>query len=276
MTDTLPPLREVIADFDLRAKKNLGQNFLLDLNLTCRIARSAGPLDQGTIIEIGPGPGGLTRGLLLEGAQNLVAIERDERCLPALAQIAQAYPGKLRVISEDALQINPADLGPAPRRIAANLPYNIGTTLITKWLEKPEDYSSITVMLQKEVVERIVATPGNKHYGRLSVLCQWLCQVGHLFDVHPSAFTPPPKVTSAIVRLEPRAEPLAPAPRKVLEQITAAAFGQRRKMLRASLKSMGGAELCEAAGIDPQLRAEALSIADFCALARCYAERNGE
>jgi len=270
ITDTLPPLRDVIDQYDLRAKKNLGQNFLLDLNLTCRIARSAGPLDTGTIIEVGPGPGGLTRGLLMEGANNLVAIERDDRCMPALADIAAAYPGKFRVISEDAMKVDPATLGPEPRRIAANLPYNIGTVLLTNWLETPQAFASITVMLQKEVVDRIVAEPGTKDYGRLSVLCQWLCNSAALFEVHPSAFTPPPKVTSAIVRLEPRAEPLFPAPRKALENITATAFNQRRKMLRASLKSLGGNDLCEAAGIDPQLRAENISVEGFCRLARIW------
>lgn len=268
MTDGLPPLREVIAAFDLRAKKNLGQNFLCDLNLTARIARAAGPLDAGTVIEVGPGPGGLTRALLSEGAARLVAIERDDRCLPALAQIEAAYPGKLQVIAADALEIDYAALGPAPRRIAANLPYNIGTVLLTGWLERPELFASITLMLQKEVVDRIVAAPGTKDYGRLSVLCQWLCVCAPLFEVNPAAFTPPPKVTSAVVRLEPRAEPLAPAPRAMLERITAAAFGQRRKMLRASLKALGGAALCEAAGLDPERRAEAIPVEGFCALAR--------
>jgi len=274
MTTTLPPLRDVINMYELRAKKSMGQNFLLDLNLTCRIARAAGPLDQGTIIEIGPGPGGLTRGLLMEGAQNLVVIERDDRCRPALAEIAAAYPGRLRVISEDALKVDLSSLGPEPRRVAANLPYNIGTALLTNWLETPKNFSSLTIMLQKEVVDRIVAEPGSKTYGRLSILCQWLCNVSPQFDVGPEAFTPPPKVTSAIVRLEPRAEPLAPAPRKILEQITTAAFGQRRKMLRASLKPFGGAALCEAAGIDPQLRAENIPVTGFCALARAYEDRS--
>ncbi|WP_337995887.1 16S rRNA (adenine(1518)-N(6)/adenine(1519)-N(6))-dimethyltransferase RsmA [Oleispirillum naphthae] len=272
MSDTLPPLREVIAAHGLRAKKNLGQNFLLDLHLTARIARAAGPLDAGTIIEVGPGPGGLTRGLLSEGAENLVAIERDDRCLPALAEIAAAYPGRLRVIAEDALSIDYAALGPAPRRIAANLPYNIGTVLLTRWLANPHDFASITVMLQKEVVDRITAPPGGKDYGRLSVLCQWLCETSALFEVHPAAFTPPPKVTSAVLRLEPRAEPLAPAPRTTLERVTAAAFGQRRKMLRAALKPLGGAELCLAAGIDPEARAETIPVEGFCALARALAE----
>ncbi len=273
MTDTLPPLREVIAAYGLAAKKNLGQNFLLDLNLTARIARAAGPLDAGTIVEVGPGPGGLTRGLLSEGAVNLVAIERDDRCLPALADIAEAYPGRLTVLADDALAIDYETLGPAPRRVAANLPYNIGTVLLTRWLERPELFASITVMLQKEVVDRIVAPPGGKDYGRLSVLCQWLCETSALFEVHPAAFSPPPKVTSAIVRLEPRAEPAFPCARADLETVTAAAFGQRRKMLRAALKSLGGEPLCAEAGIDPQARAETIPVAGFCALARAFAAR---
>lgn len=269
--DGLPPLREVIAAFELRAKKNLGQNFLCDLNLTGRIARAAGPLDAGTIIEVGPGPGGLTRALLAEGAARLVAIERDERCLPALSQISAAYPGRLTVIPGDALEADYESLGPAPRRIAANLPYNIGTVLLTGWLETPERFASLTLMLQKEVVDRIVAAPGSKDFGRLSVLCQWLCEVSALFEVNPAAFTPPPKVTSAVVRLEPLPRPRFPAPRAVLERITAAAFGQRRKMLRASLKALGGATLCEAAGIDPERRAETIPVEGFCALARALA-----
>lgn len=273
MTDGLPPLRDVINTHQLRAKKNLGQNFLCDLNLTARIARAAGPLETGTIIEVGPGPGGLTRSLLAEGAQTLVAIERDDRCLPALEQVSAAYPGRLRVIADDALNIDYAALGPAPRRIAANLPYNIGTVLLTGWLDHPEQFASFTLMLQKEVVDRIVAAPDCKDYGRLSVLCQWLCVTSALFEVHPSAFTPPPKVTSAVVRLEPRPEPLAPAPRAELERVTATAFGQRRKMLRASLKTLGGGELCEAAGIRPDIRAENVPVEGFCALARALAER---
>jgi 16S rRNA (adenine1518-N6/adenine1519-N6)-dimethyltransferase len=240
MTDPLPPLREVIANYGLAAKKTLGQNFLLDLNLTARIARAAGPLAEGTIIEVGPGPGGLTRGLLSEGAAHVVAIERDDRCLPALADIAGAYPGRLTVLAEDALKVDYEALGPAPRRIAANLPYNIGTVLLTRWLERPERFASITVMLQKEVVDRIVAPPGGKDYGRLSVLCQWLCNV---------------------------------APRAALERVTAAAFGQRRKMLRAALKVLGGEALCKEAGIDPQARAETIPVAGFCALARSFATR---
>ena len=269
--DGLPPLREVIAKYGLRAKKGLGQNFLLDLNLTGRIARAAGPLDAGTVIEVGPGPGGLTRALLDEGAVRLVAIERDERCLPALAEIAAARPGRLSVVAGDALAADWAALGPPPRRIAANLPYNIGTALLLRWLETPGLFASLTVMLQSEVVDRIAAPAGGKAYGRLSVICQWLCRVAPLFTVPPAAFTPPPKVTSAVVRLEPLPEPRFPAPRAALERITAAAFGQRRKMLRASLRPLGGESLCRAAGIDPELRAEAVPVAGFCALARILA-----
>ncbi|HEX3756999.1 MAG TPA: 16S rRNA (adenine(1518)-N(6)/adenine(1519)-N(6))-dimethyltransferase RsmA [Rhizomicrobium sp.] len=272
--DALPPLRDVIAAHGLNAKKSLGQNFLLDLNLTRRIARAAGAREGGVFYEVGPGPGGLTRALLAEGADNVIAVERDERALPALAEIAAAYPGRLEVISADALEMDEAALLPSGARIAANLPYNVGTALLIKWLTWevwPPFWQSATLMFQREVAERLVAKPGSKHYGRLSVLTQWRCTAKIEFDVNRNAFVPPPSVTSSIVRLEPRRQPLAPAPLAALEHVTAAAFGQRRKMLRQSLKAIGGETLIEAAGLDPTARPEDLSVADFAALARCIA-----
>jgi len=267
--DKLPPLRDVIAAHDLAAKKSLGQNFLLDLNLTRRIARAAGAEGGGTFYEVGPGPGGLTRGLIMEGADKVIAVERDERCLPALAEITAAYPGKLEVISADAMTVN-ASLPPGTR-IAANLPYNVGTALLIQWLTLPDwppFWASATLMFQKEVAQRITATVGSEHYGRLSVLAQWRSTAKILFDVNRGAFVPPPNVTSAIVRLEPRPEPLAPCRLQDLEKITAAAFGQRRKMLRQSLKPLGGEALAVSAGIEPTARPEDLTIEQFAALAR--------
>jgi len=271
--DPLPPLREVIAAHGLAAKRSLGQNFLLDLNLTRKIARAAGPLDDSTIYEVGPGPGGLTRALLMEGARRVVAIERDERCLPALEEIAAAFPGRLEIISDDALKIDETKHLQAPVRIAANLPYNIGSALLVKWLTSetwPPFWQSATLMFQREVAERLVAKPGSKAYGRLSILTQWRAKAKILFDVSPRAFTPPPKVTSSIVRLEPLAEPVAPARLADLEAVTAAAFGHRRKMLRQSLKSLAPdtEDFIRAAGLDPTQRAEQLSVSDFAALAR--------
>ena len=274
MTDALPPLREVIAAYGLSAKKSLGQNFLLDLNLTRRIARAAGPLEDATIYEVGPGPGGLTRALLAEGAAKVVAVERDARCLPALREIAEAYPGRLEIVEADALTLDEFQLfGHSPVRVAANLPYNIGTALLVKWLTCetwPPFWRSLTLMFQREVAERIVARPGTDAYGRLSVLAQWRAQAKILFDVSPRAFTPPPKVTSAVLRVEPFAEPVAPARLADLEKVTQAAFGQRRKMLRQSLKSLepDTEDFIRAAGLDPTARAEQLSTADFAALAR--------
>ena len=276
--DGLPPLREVIARYDLGAKKSLGQNFLFDLNLTRRIARSAAPLEGFTIIEVGPGPGGLTRALLMEGAEHVVAIERDERTLPALAEISAAYPHRLSVISEDALAVNWATTVSGPAKIIANLPYNIATTLLTGWLTQgvwPPWFSSLTLMFQKEVAERIVAKPGGKDFGRLSILCQWRCEVKRLFDVNRSAFTPAPKVTSSIVQLVPRQSLDASCNVKDLEKVTAAAFGQRRKMLRSSLR--GAFEAPEVVlgelGINPELRAEQLQVSDFVRLAKVLAKR---
>ncbi len=272
--DGLPPLRDVIAAHGLRAKKSLGQNFLFDLNLTRRIARAAGPLEGAMVYEVGPGPGGLTRALLAEGAARVIAVERDERCLPALKEIAAAYPGKLEIINADAMTLDETKILPdGPVRIAANLPYNVGTALLVKWLTAktwPPFWQSLTLMFQREVAERIVAKPGTEAYGRLAVLAQWRSRPKILFDVSRSAFVPPPKITSAIVRLEPLAEPVAPAKLNDLERVTQAAFGQRRKMLRQSLKSIAGdAEaLALRAGVDPTARPETLTIAQFAALAR--------
>jgi 16S rRNA (adenine1518-N6/adenine1519-N6)-dimethyltransferase len=272
----LPPLRDVIAAHGLSARKQLGQNFLFDLNLTGRIARAAGDLTQGTCIEIGPGPGGLTRALLDNGAREVVAIERDERTRPILSEIQEAYPGRLSVIEGDALKVAAHEIGTTPRRVVANLPYNVGTVLLFQWFNHIQDFDCLVVMLQKEVVDRLAAAPRSKDYGRLSVMSQWLCTVEPLFDVNPKAFTPPPKVVSTVVRLTPRPQPLAPCRFEMLEKVVAAAFNQRRKMLRASLKSLGGywsnlppiEELCAQAGILPTARAEELSIEQFCALTR--------
>ncbi len=270
----LPPLREVINRHGLMAKKTLGQNFLLDLNLTLRIARTAGPLDDVTVFEVGPGPGGLTRALLLAGARRVVAVERDSRCLAALAELGDAFPGRLRVIEGDALEIDEGEiLGDGPVKLCANLPYNIATPLLIKWLQRPPGlFVGFTLMFQKEVAQRIVAPPGSEHYGRLSILVQWLCEAKSAFDISPKAFVPPPKITSTVVSLRPRPAPLAPCIRTDLEAVTAAAFGQRRKMLRQSLKALGvpAETLTDAAGIDPTRRAETLTVAEFCALARAF------
>ena len=266
---SLPPLREVIRRYGLAARKALGQNFLLDLNLTRRIARGAAPLADSNVVEIGPGPGGLTRALLLEGARRVVAIERDQRCLPALAELAAAFPGRLEIVSGDALAIDPANLVPAPRKIVANLPYNIATPLLIAWLPRIGAFADFTLMFQKEVAARLAAKPHSSAYGRLSVLTQWFAYVELLFDVAPTAFVPPPKVTSTVVRLTPRPEPQAPASQDALERVTAAAFGQRRKMLRQSLKSLGDAALLlREAAVEPTARAEDLTVVEFCALAR--------
>jgi 16S rRNA (adenine1518-N6/adenine1519-N6)-dimethyltransferase len=278
--DDLPPLREVIRRHGLSAKKSLGQNFLLDLNLTGRIARAAGPLEGVAVVEIGPGPGGLTRALLALGARRVVAIERDPRCIEALAEIAGHYPGRLVVVAGDALEIDPRpQLGPGPARIVANLPYNISTALLVRWLGLepwPPWYDCLVLMFQREVAERIVAAPGSKTYGRLGVLAQWRSEAKILFDVNPSAFVPPPKVTSSVVRLVPRAAPLA-CDRATFERVTEAAFGQRRKMLRQSLRSLGAdaAALLARAGIEPTRRAEEIPVAGFVALANALSALAG-
>ena len=273
----MPPLREVIARHGIAARKGLGQNFLLDLNLTGRIARAAGRLDRATVVEIGPGPGGLTRALLAAGAHRIVAIERDPRCLAALAELAAAHPGRLRLVGADALMLDPVELAEPPRKIVANLPYNIATPLLLGWLERVGEYESLTLMFQREVAERLVAEPRSKPYGRLSVLVQWLTEVAILFDIPPRAFVPRPKVTSSLVRILPRSEPLAHAAKPALERVTAAAFSQRRKMLRTSLKPLGlpVEKLLERAGVAPTARAEELTVSEFCALART-AEQIGQ
>jgi 16S rRNA (adenine1518-N6/adenine1519-N6)-dimethyltransferase len=278
-TDPLPPLRDVIAAYDLMAKKSLGQNFLLDLNLTRRIARAA-EAEASVVYEVGPGPGGLTRALLLEGAEKIIAVERDARCLPALAQVAAAFPGRLVVTAGDAMKIDEATLLAehgitGPVRVAANLPYNVGTALLIKWLSSPvwpPFFSSLTLMFQREVAERIVAAPGTEHYGRLSVLVGWRTRAQLLFDIARSAFVPPPKITSTVVRLDPLPEPVAPAELKALEAVTKAAFGQRRKMLRQSLKTLtpDAEALLASAGIAATERPERLTVADFAALARAW------
>ena len=271
--DDLPPLREVIRQHSLSARKSLGQNFLLDLNLTARIARAAGPLEDATIIEIGPGPGGLTRALLAQGARRVIAVERDDRAIAALAEIAARYPGRLDIVAGDALELDPRPhLGAAPVRVVANLPYNIATALLVAWLTLepwPPWYERLVLMFQREVAERIVSAPGSKSYGRLSVLTGWRAQARILFDVAASAFVPPPKVTSSLVELIPRPRPLA-CDAGTLQRVTQAAFGQRRKMLRQSLKSLGTdtPALLAVAGIDPTARAEDIAVEGFVALAR--------
>lgn len=271
--DGLPPLREVIAEHGLSARKSLGQNFLLDLNLTSKIARRAGDLTQCDILEIGPGPGGLTRALLMEGARNVVAVERDARCVDILKQVSEAYPDRLTVIEGDALEVNPLAHLTAPIRVVANLPYNIGTELLVGWLTPPSwppFWQSLTLMFQKEVAQRIVAAPGSKAYGRLSVLAQWRTDAKLAFEISPQAFTPPPKVTSAVVHLERLDEPRYPANAKDLSRTVALAFGQRRKMLRASMKSLGPdtEDKIRQADIDPTTRAEQVSIEEFCRLSQ--------
>ncbi len=271
--DTLPPLREVIATHGLSARKSLGQNFLLDLNLTAKIARQAGDLTGCDVLEIGPGPGGLTRGLLSEGARHVLCIEKDSRCLPALQEIAQTYPGKLTVMEGDALEIDPlAHLTP-PIRVAANLPYNVGTELLVRWLTPPQwppFWQSLTLMFQREVAERIVAQPGTKAYGRLAILAQWRSEARIAMQLPPAAFTPPPKVSSSVVHLTALPEPRFPADPAVLSRVVAAGFNQRRKMLRASLKGIAPdiEDRLLAAGIKPTDRAEQIPLEGFCALAR--------
>ena len=274
--DDLPPLGEVIRQHGLRAKKSLGQNFLLDLNLTARIARAAGPLEGVDVVEVGPGPGGLTRALLAAGARRVIAIEHDDRTVAALEQIARRYPGRLKIVAGDALDFDPRPLvDSASARIVANLPYNIATALLVGWLTQepwPPWYDRLVLMFQREVAERLVAAPGSKSYGRLSVLVGWRCEARICFNVAASAFVPPPKVTSSLVELMPRKAPLA-CERRALERVTEAAFGQRRKMLRQSLRSLGldATALLEAARIAPTARAEDVPVEGFVALARAFA-----
>lgn len=271
--DSLPALREVIAANDLSARKSLGQNFLLDLNLTAKIARQAGPLDGCDILEIGPGPGGLTRGLLAEGARFVLAIEKDRRCLTALHKISNAYPERLTVLEGDALSIDPLQYLTPPIKVAANLPYNIGTELLIRWLTPPQwppFWTSLTLMFQREVADRIVAQPGSKAYGRLALLAQWRCDPQIVMSLPPEAFTPPPKISSAVVHFTALPAPRFPADPKVLERVIAMAFNQRRKMLRSALKGLGPdiEDRLVAAGLKPTERAEQVSLEGFCNLAR--------
>jgi 16S rRNA (adenine1518-N6/adenine1519-N6)-dimethyltransferase len=267
---SLPPLREVIARHGIAAQRRLGQNFLFDLNLTRRIARAGGPLAGIDIIEVGAGPGGLTRALLAEGAGRVFAIERDPHCLAALGELAEVYPGRVEIVAGDALALDLVALTTAPRKIVANLPYNIATALLLGWLDQIAAFESLTLMFQREVALRLTAAPRSKSYGRLSVITQWLAEPRILFDVPARAFVPPPKVTSTMVSIVPRAAPLVPAVKPALERVTAAAFGQRRKMLRSSLAVLGipPEDLLTRAGIPPTARAEELTVAEFCALAR--------
>ncbi len=280
MTDALasarPPLREVIRRHGLNAKRRLGQHFLLDSNLTRKIAEAAGDLGACSVIEIGPGPGGLTRALLDAGAKRVVAIELDPRCVKALEDLVAECADRLCVLEGDALTTEPAEMAPPPRRIVANLPYNIATPLLLKWLYAADQVEEMILTFQKEVAARLSAKPRSKAYGRLSVITQWRTEVTHLFDIGPKAFVPPPKVASSVVRLRPRKEPLAPADITRLGQVTQAAFGQRRKMLRTSLQTLGpeAEALIKAAGIVPTARAEELAVEEFCALARALAERS--
>lgn len=271
--DTLPPLREVIAQHGLSARKSLGQNFLLDLNLTAKIARQAGDLTGVDVLEVGPGPGGLTRGLLAEGARRVLVVEKDTRCLPALSQIAEAYPGRLEVLEGDALAIKPLEHLNPPIRVVANLPYNVGTELLVRWLTPdawPPVWDSLTLMFQREVAERIVAQPGSKAYGRLAILAQWRSEARIAMGLPPEAFSPPPKVSSAVVHLTALPAPRFDADAKTLERVVAKAFNQRRKMLRAALKGLHlDLEAClKNAGIAPTDRAEVVPLEGFCALAR--------
>ena len=264
--DALPPLSAMVRALDMRARKSLGQNFLFDLNLTRRIARSAGTLN-GTTIEVGPGPGGLTRALLLEGAEQVIAIEKDFRARSVLDSLLTAAIGRLQLVEGDALKTPLWEMGNAPRRIIANLPYNIATSLLIQWLEHAPAFESLTLMFQREVAERITAAPGDSAYGRLSILTGWHADAQILFDIPPDAFVPAPKIISSVVQIRPLPAPRFACSQSALETVTRLAFGQRRKMLRASLKSVGGAPMLEAAGIDPQARPQDLDIAAFCRLA---------
>ena len=271
----LPLLRDLVQAADLKARKSLGQNFLFDLNLTSKIARAGTPF-ANTVIEIGPGPGGLTRSLLLEGAKEVIAVEKDRRVIGFLEHLVKAADGRLSVIEADALAEPVWELGTAPRQIIANLPYNIATTLLLQWLEHAPSFASFILMFQKEVAMRIIANPGDAAYGRLSIITQWRAEAEAIFDFPPEAFIPPPKITSTVVRLIPRAKPLADCEPADLEAVTAIAFGQRRKMLRASFKAYGGADFIEAAGLEPSSRPQEVPIEGFCALARLYHEHQKE
>ncbi|MDA0228705.1 MAG: 16S rRNA (adenine(1518)-N(6)/adenine(1519)-N(6))-dimethyltransferase RsmA [Proteobacteria bacterium] len=271
---TLKSLADTVSRHGLNARKSLGQHFLLDPNLCAKIARAAAPVDQVTVLEIGPGPGGLTRALLEAGARRVVAVERDQRCVAALADLVRAWPDRLEIIAADALKVDLDERLSGPVKIVANLPYNVGTALLIRWLAAPERYISLTLMFQKEVAARLTAAPGTKDYGRLSILAQWRCETRRLFDVSAKAFTPPPKVTSTVIQLVPRPVPLFPAEPAALARVTAAAFGQRRKMMRAAMKGLVAdpEKFLIANGVDPRVRAEMLEIEKFCALARALPE----
>ena len=273
--DNLPPLRDTIRAHGLDAKKSLGQHFLLDLNLTRRIVRAAGELDGHTVIEVGPGPGGLTRALLESPAARVIAIERDARCVAALAELQAAWPGRLTIIEGDALEADWATLAQGPTHVIANLPYNVGTPLLIGWLKQAPLFAGLALMFQKEVGDRLIAPAGGKAYGRLAVMAQWMCKVSRAFDIPARAFTPPPKVDSSVILLTPRPAPLAPARWDAMERVVAAAFGQRRKMLRASLRQLpaDSEALLATAGVDGSLRAEQLEIPAFAALARAFDSR---
>lgn len=272
MRASLPPLRDVIARHGLAARKSLGQHFLLDLNLTAKIARAAGDLRGRTVLEVGPGPGGLTRALLDAGAARVIAVERDDRCLAALEELAAVYPDRLQIVAADAMTLDEATLLDQPAAVVSNLPYNISTALLLKWLDRLALFSGFTLMFQKEVAERLCAKPRSKAYGRLSVMVQWRLEPALLFNLPARAFTPPPKVASSVVGLTPRPSPLAPADPERLSKLVAAAFGQRRKMLRASLRSLSpdAEAILTEAGIPPTARAEELSVEDFCRLTRTW------
>jgi 16S rRNA (adenine1518-N6/adenine1519-N6)-dimethyltransferase len=276
--DGLPPLREVIAAHGLTAKKSLGQNFLMDLNLTAKIARAAGDLTQCDVLEVGPGPGGLTRGLLAEGARRVLAVEKDARAMAPLAEIAAAYPGRLELLNADALEIDPTRYLTPPIRVVANLPYNVGTELLVRWLTPaawPPFWQSLTLMFQKEVAERIVAKPGGKAYGRLAILAQWRTEARIVMELPPEAFTPPPKIRSAVVHFSALPSPRHPADPAMLQKLTATAFNQRRKMLRASLKALSPEieTILTEAGIAPTARPEEIPLKGFCTLARALSRR---
>lgn len=277
MLPNLPPLKDIVARHGIAPSRALGQHFLFDQNITDKIAAAAGEVESGPVYEVGPGPGGLTRSLLAAGARKLVVVESDQRCFTALEELSKVFPGRMRILQADAILVNEAQYAPPGTKIVANLPYNISTPLLLKWLKDAKRFASMTLMFQKEVALRLVAQPSTADYGRLSVMTQWLCDMKRLFDVEAGSFVPPPKVTSSVVQLIPRAQPVAPARWEHLEKVVAAAFGQRRKMLRVALKtlSVNEMQMIAAAGVNGQARGEELSVAEFCALSRAYQSQVG-